>query len=353
MNKSLKKHLLIELFTEKFRIVSDVDKVINFFEILYPESRKIEHIQGSFHDFCVLQNKDIENHFTISFEDQILDIDSPKYLITYSYLNFMKFFPLKIKKYFLFHGASFHHKNKGFIIIGPPGYGKTTLSFSLSLQDLNLLSDELGSISMEDEKLYPYNKLPTVREDILKFFPDHPVIKAEMHLLDDTKKFLIDIRKNNSFENVGCKLNFIFILSNPDQNKIKSSISHLILEKFDTDILKKLESIEGFELIEIYKKGKYPIIFFDSQNVANTRKNIQSLCEEIKIQILSMESARFSRPDFNREPALIPIDKTHGITELCEYLKGGLESGIAKYSFKGNVLEIFFHLMNIFKNTNF
>jgi len=353
MSSSNCHYLSIELFSEKFRIISDFEKVIEFFEILYPVSKRINSINGNFHDFKIEVDSKNEHSYTIIYDDNSIKIDSEKYLITNVYLNFMKFFPTKVKNFFLFHGAAFFHNNKGSIIVGPPGYGKSTLSLALKFEGLNLLSDELGAICYKDNKLYPYNKLTTLRQDSLRFFPTLSSFQAEFILMDDTKKYLVRNENKVMDDKKGFDLHNVFILSNPNQEKHKSNVSHLILEKFDENVLQKLENIDDFKLIKIDKRKKYPVIYFDSKAIFETKNNIQLLCKKNGIQILSMESARFSKPDFKREPQLIEIQKTTGISELCEYMKGGLNSGIAKYTFKENVFEIFVHLMKTFNNTKF
>jgi hypothetical protein len=358
----LKKYhsLKLVLFDTNFRISSTETEVVDFFEILFPDARRIDiesQLSDDFFDFRVTRVNDNE-YFIISFDDKKVYIDGKPYLITQSYLNFMAFFPAKVTQYFLFHSATIKNKDKGFILAGPPGFGKSTLAYSLKLSGSELLSDELAAIYNQNGLIYPYNKLTTLRENSLRFFDKTSLeIKYEMLLLDDSKKYLVSTSKTNEqiqcYKN-GLKPDFIFLLSNKNiKENSEKHLYYLIVDKMSDLLLEKIKSSEDIIFHKIEQQKKFPIVYFKTNDFVKSMKLIKNYCSELKIQIFCLDKFEHTKQDFSNDPTIVPLDNNKGIMEVCEYLKGGIESGIAQKTYLSNIFEIFFRLKDIFQDTRF
>ncbi len=100
------------------------------------------------------------------------------------------------RKIISFHASSFIHQDKGIMLLGETGAGKSSLTAAFTLNNTSFLSDDLSLVVMKDEKpmLWPIFKNIKLRPDTLE------QLQIEQHLLRPaeagTGKFFLDVENS-------------------------------------------------------------------------------------------------------------------------------------------------------------
>lgn len=86
---------------------------------------------------------------------------------------------------YVFHGAAVALDQRGLLVIGESGCGKTTLTLSLLRRGWSFYSDEAAALRLADTTLVPFARRPVVRcdvwpHDVLGPFPDLPLEPAPL-----------------------------------------------------------------------------------------------------------------------------------------------------------------------------
>lgn len=86
---------------------------------------------------------------------------------------------------YVFHGAALALEQRGLLVIGESGCGKTTLTLSLLRRGWSFYSDEVAALRLADARLVPFARRPVVRCDVwphqlLGPFPDLPLEPAPL-----------------------------------------------------------------------------------------------------------------------------------------------------------------------------
>ncbi len=161
-----------------------------------------------------------------------------------------------------FHAASLSYKNDGYLFIGNPGTGKTSISIALLKKGFSYLSDEVGLLSLQN-KLYP--------------FPRNMIIKPHL-------RNIIDI-PSNSYN--------LYIDRDEKGKELANFLSPLLFGKIETREsvpLKKIFFLESIKKPEynIEKIGQYSIFNKMLQQLFNPER-FRDLPEKI-ISIFSNTS---------------------------------------------------------------
>ncbi len=86
---------------------------------------------------------------------------------------------------YVFHGAAMALEQRGLLVIGESGCGKTTLTLSLLQRGWSFYSDEVAALRLADASMVPFARRPVVRCDVWPHkvmgpFPDLPLEPAPL-----------------------------------------------------------------------------------------------------------------------------------------------------------------------------
>ena len=186
----------------------------------------------------------------------------------------------KINQYFI-HCSVVEKNNKGIMLIGDPGAGKTTLSLYLSMnKDFQFVCNDRALLKFRDGT--PYVTAGTLETSIRasvipQFFP---MLMEKVNMNDREESWNSRLYLNSEFENIGIKLRsnvpvtyVLFLLTYP------TSASHTILEKYDTSKRQDLSILKTMGCFSQYIRAdnnmlisaEYPFPSFDTHELACKR----------------------------------------------------------------------------------
>lgn len=157
------------------------------------------------------------------------------------------------------HGGVFIHNNKGILISGSSGNGKSTLLASLYKKGFKIISDDISNLEIVDGKLFVYPSFPSIL--LWKDTAD----KIDLHLTkipklrDDLEKYIFPIDLKSFYQAV--ELDKIIVLQNSEV--IETTIEVKGIGKIDS--LRK----NSFKPWMIHSFGKQKNHFQQLSKIAN------------------------------------------------------------------------------------
>lgn len=100
------------------------------------------------------------------------------------------------KASYIIHGGALEWKNKGIILAGHAGSGKSTLTYALAKAGLNYLTDECVLFNVDTQCLLPYPISPSFEKDNAQLFDEvKETYDEDTKLHNENIKSFVDIRK--------------------------------------------------------------------------------------------------------------------------------------------------------------
>ena len=185
------------------------------------------------------------------------------------------------------HGSCFVYDNKGIMLCGESGAGKSSLTAAFALDGNDFLTDDVTPVLFTNEQTFIWTMSDRIKlwEDSLK------QLKQNKEVLDkitpDTEKFYYPIE---SYKHSNYRLNHIFLLEKHDSTSIV------------------FQEIEGAEKIIALRKEVYRLEYLQGmpENEAHYFKNLVQMSKNTRITKLY-------------RPTNIPIERTK--SEIEKYLK--------------------------------
>lgn len=137
------------------------------------------------------------------------------------------------------HGATITKNNKGIILTGDRGAGKSTLTTALRLNGYNFLSDDVASISFTNKPLikhgFPYQKLC---EDAVNNM-NYDKNKLKSFLADDKVKYLLSVKDEFVTDDIELFAMVEITVEDIEEVKIEKVTGHAKLAKVLENIYRK------------------------------------------------------------------------------------------------------------------
>ena len=91
----------------------------------------------------------------------------PPRMREFAYLVVCRTIAEKVRTHFLVHAAALSYRDQGVMLVGDPGYGKSTLALALVRRGCRFLSDEFAALGRDDGLLHPFPRSLQLHPDTL------------------------------------------------------------------------------------------------------------------------------------------------------------------------------------------
>jgi len=334
-----------------FNINSDSSEIIEQFDQIFKRFR-VKEKKSRESSFYVINNSEILGKPFILRGERINFLLNSGHTANHAYMIVIDRVVNRINDYFLVHGGALSFNNEGFIIIAPPGFGKTTLVLKLLEYGFKFLSDDFAPINRKTGFLVPMPRSIGIRDGTLKFFKDISLKEKKPFVsLCKGNKWIFDIDEiKDGLVGKPCKVKYVVILdagAEAQQNN-KGNGTHLLNIALwdDKGFVDDISRIEEVEIISRDYTGDYCLVKLKINNV----KNMKIIFDKYKDEIIFIDQVEKRLPDFNGEVKFLPISKTEASLELLRNLRNRSRESLIYKEFEGKFPAILAEVSGIIKD---
>ena len=192
-------------------------------------------------------------------------------------------------RFFQFHGAALSFGNCGYIFIGNPGTGKTSLSILLMRKGFGFFSDEISLIDPENFVLAPFPRNLIIKPHLQRdLFIPQDSIALEIDADNDEKEFAYFLSpdffgKTDAKSQVKLKKIFFLHLTDRENFYLESVGNHeafnqLLPQLFNADKIKNTPGIivQMLQKIPCFNLYTSKPLLYDKQKIDNLKNQIIS-----------------------------------------------------------------------------
>ena len=307
-------------FNYTVAIATDSKKIIRVFEVMYSKFLKDDQPENSLDCYIITGSTHNKSSYVI-LTDKIYPIADSDSIVFFAEALIFKALFNRVDDCFILHAGVISRDGKGFIIMGPSSFGKTTLVLELISRGYKFLSDECCSIRLNDHFIEPYPRSLGIKQD-------NPFYGAV-----DLKKKIHHDRENKAMvecENIypdctgePCKAYCLIVLKSSLQNsslKEEEKIFELTLLHDDRKAVDTLCSNESIKLLYKSIEANFVLYRFSFAPISSATKTIQDWCVGHEDNILFQVVLSNDRPDFNAKPTIKVMSKFDASLEVFKNL---------------------------------
>lgn len=259
----------------------------------------------------------------------------------------------RIRSHYLHHAAALTYNNKGVILVGDSGYGKTTLALALVQRGFKFLSDEIAALGREDGYVYPFPRGLHIRQDTLDLLDFLIPVEKASHWYS---KYLIDI--DDVYPGMIGKpvaVSHIFVLKNltePEKINANSHEFKAVISHTHPVFLEKVRCIPEITHVEVVNELGYPCLIIQTNHRMNAISNLEDVCFEEGILILDLVKREENLPNFSPELTYQRILTSQAALELLRRFLGGYKTALLTSSEHQDSSRLLFELTSLLDNAN-
>jgi hypothetical protein len=247
----------------------------------------------------------------------------------------------QLDAYILFHAGVVEKNSRGYIILAPSGFGKTTLVLELVARGYRFLSDEFCPITTNDAVITPFpRRLGLARSS--PFFSKVPLDKAEY--LEFERKYGIDC--NDMFPGSAgsvCRPGCIIQLSaDLDRWSSRPSCHYVDLTLFEDcrAIVERLAALSHVSIVRSLSSDPYPGFRLRIDNGSRGQEEFQALWQKFDDRIFGVSVVPEQRPDFSASPALQEVPASAAVFDIASQVVNRLPTGKLMARYNGRVFPL-------------
>ena len=313
-------------FNYNVAIATDSRKIIRVFEVMYSKFLKDDQPENSL-DCYIIKGQTHKNNSCVIINNELYPIADPDSLVFYSELLIFRVLYNYIDDYFILHAGVISRDGKGFIIMGPSSFGKTTLVMELVSRGYKFLSDEYCSIRVNDYYVEPFPRTLGIKESS----PFYNTLDRKKYFYHNNEK-KISVGCDNIYPDcIGepCKPYYLIVLKSSLNNRpLKDKkVFALSLLHDDRELIDKICTNKSIKLLDKSLDDNFIFYRFSLAPNCNSTKTIQDLCVGHEDNILSQSVLLDDRPDFNSKPTIKAMSKFDASLEVSKNLLNRSQEG--------------------------
>lgn len=257
-----------------------------------------------------------------------------------------------IKNFLLIHAGVVSYNGKGVLIVGPPSFGKTTLTLELVKRGFKFLSDEFCPFHLTERRVYPFPRCISLRRDIGGSLKGIPQINLGENIdFEREKKVLIDIEEWEK-ESIGdvVEAKYVFFLKGKEgyQSNNGMQLIDIASIKDDEALLSEMYTISGVEILHMSDKGSYRVYRLNCKRGRDINYRLKEILGKYRENIFFTEFITSDVPEFNRNPFFKPLPPSEAVNELFRNITNHSRTSFIMKNFKSSV-NLFYNLGGIVK----
>jgi hypothetical protein len=259
----------------------------------------------------------------------------------------------QVCSHYLHHAAALAFKEKGIILTGDSGYGKTTLTLALVQRGFHFLSDEIAALGRRDGLIYPFPRGLHIRKKTFNLLNlPVPVEKTSRWF----SKYLIDIEEIFPGMIGGpTSISYVFVLKNGNNPKPDSSNSHefkAVVSHTNPAFLQQVHEHSEITGIQVNEEEEYPCLIVQTAHRMNVIPFLEDLCCQQGIIILDLIIREDEIPNFSPMIKCERISKSQAALELLRRFLGGYKTAILNSENCQDSTRLLFELASMLVNAD-
>ena len=343
---NIKKKAIYERYFSFFNcnvaIATDSRTIINDFEKMYSKFLTHEKSKNSLGCYIITGSTHDKSSCVI-FNNKIYPISNSDSIVFFAEVLIFKALFNRVDDCFILHAGVISRNGKGFIIMGPSSFGKTTLVLELVSRGYKFLSDEYCSIRFNDHFIEPYPRSLGIKKDNPLYSTLDP--KRNVYHVREGK---VMVECENIYPDCSgepCKAYCLIVLKSSLQDsslKEEERIFELALLHDDKKAVDTLCSNESIKLLYKSMEANFVLYRFSFVPNSSATKTIQDWCVGHADNILFQVVLSNDRPDFNAKPTIKVMSKFDASLEVFKNLANrSTESSLCTKFKKQNFLILY------------
>jgi hypothetical protein len=261
----------------------------------------------------------------------------------------------RVRSHFLIHAGVVAWQDRGLVLAGDAGYGKTTLVLELIRRGFKFLSDDMAALSRKDRRVHPFPRSLRIRPDTLSRVGCSPPADEAITWMG---KLLLDIEDIHPGSISGAvPISHVVILQNATQRHQPAGAddSHreltVWLDRTELELLDAIRGISGIEELSLMPADRFPIVKVRTARPMATLLAIEELCRRQRVLLLNAATSSQTRPGFDGPAQLQSLSRSQGALELLRRFQGGLGAALLQKEFGGSGARFFWEMTGLVAET--
>jgi hypothetical protein len=261
----------------------------------------------------------------------------------------------RVQSHFLIHAGVVAWRDRGLVLSGDAGHGKTTLVLELVRRGFRFLSDDMAALGRKDGKVHPFPRSLRIRQDTLARVG---YSKAAHGAPQWMGKLLLDIEEiQPASTSSPVAPNHVVILQDPiiSRQPVGNDDSYrrltIWLDRTDQELLDGIKLIPGVEQVRLAQADSFPAIEVVAARPMGALLAIEELCLRQRVLLLNTVTSSQTKPRFDGPVQLRSLSKTQGALELLRRFQGGLGAALLQEEFGGSSARFLWEMTGLVAQT--
>jgi len=297
-----------KIFDFSFALSSDSSQAIRLFDLVYKNFRQKDDFSSSFsYEVFTKNGKRGTPHLKI--KEKVYPFHGFNSVESQCFKLITDEIYEKINSHFWMHGGGVAFQNRGVMVCGDSGTGKTSLILKLLSSDFKFLSDEVIPIDKKTGMMVPFPRSVGLRPDA------RSLLEKEFSLFGELA--FVNLWGHKYFGNPALLKSkrarepvfpeYFVYLRNPDSASPEDINVDTIIETKGEGFLISLGKIQGVKILKSIRKDNYIYMMTQIKRNASVIKKYLKLCEKYKGHIVHTEKKREKSLKFNQDPQIRPL----------------------------------------------
>ena len=297
-----------KIFDFSFSLSSDSSQTIRLFDLVYKNFRQEDGLSTSF-SFEVFSENGKRGVPHLKVMEKIYPFHGFSSLESQCFKLITDEIYRKIDSHIWIHGGGVAFQNKGIMVLGDSGTGKTSLILKLLSSGFKFLSDEVIPVERKTGMMVPFLRSVGLRPEARDLFEREISLFQELEFVDfwGHKYFGNPSLLKSKRATQSIFPEYFFYLVNPDSASRAEFNVDLIIETKGEGLLTSLKKIRGLQILKSIRKGSHIYVVTQIKKNALVMKKYLEACEEYKRHIVHTEKRREKGLKFSQDPRMRPL----------------------------------------------
>lgn len=297
-----------KIFDFSFSLSSDSSQTIRLFDLVYKNFRQKDGLSSSF-SFEVFSENGKRGAPHLKVREKIYPFHGFSSLESQCFKLITDEIYRKIDSHNWMHGGGVAFQNKGIMVCGDSGTGKTSLILKLLSSGFKFLSDEVIPVEKKTGLMVPFLRSVGLRPEARDLFEKEFSLFQELEFANlwGHKYFGNPslLKSKKAIQPVFPE--YFFYLVNPDSASQGEINVDLVIETKGEGLLISLEKIQDLQILKSIRKGSHIYVMTQIRKNASVIKKYLEVCEEYKRHIVHTEKRREKGLKFSQTPRMKPL----------------------------------------------